>query len=1092
MTARLRSLAATLLLASLAVAGEAPRELPPVVYAPLDKETAIDPTGHGVWLPYERFRQWWDRANPDQQQPAQPPLSAAITELSFTGQAEGARARFTIKLTAVAVAEGWSTVELPGDLPLARLTPADPRVVVQRASSIGWLVRPGDTLMGIAKERLGDQGKWRQIAAANPGLDPQKLAVGSRVLVPLPSERVLIHLPAPGSYVLDGEVAVAVGGEAGAPRSFSMPLPEAGALRADLLIPGPEPTITLNSPGAWSGRRDGDATRVQIAPRGNHLALSWQPAVTVGGEAVLTATTGIEVHVAPRSLRYDLVAEVNIARRPVERLRLLVPVGLQVLGIEGELVARWEPVDGGIDIVLVRPADGTVQVSAHLERLIDIAAAGSRIDLPWPRIGGTSRATGSVAVIAHDGVRAGIATAPGLARVDPADLGLEATAAFRFHAEPQPAALDLAVLAPELRAQSATLVRLGVEESTVAARLHVEVRQAGTFTLTVEAPEGWDLLDTAGLAVDEIRPLPGSGGLRCFELQLRSRLLGEGDLTCRFRAPPGLGATPFALAPVRLIGVRAGRGTIAIAAPGAFALQAGERTALAGLDVAEAARQPLLADLARELGRDEELALAFTWQSTAAEAPRARLAAAPRPREISATIEDRITVKDGQLVRSVGIRGEVRYNPATSLTLILPSAWDEVVTVRGTGLSERVKAAVRPDAGLTAWELRFQPPLIGGFQLSVEATVTGPRLAPGQPAQIPVPPLRLEGVGRLTYVAAIARDGAIDLTASAPGLEPVAPADLPSAIGQGAVAGFQGNQTVALALTATRQDLLTLADAGIATASWLAVVGEDGVVRLRGRFAVVSRGRAQLALALPEGTSLVEAAVDGRPARASKREDGAVVLPMPADGGEHRVALVAEGRLAGGPPGWCGSVAVDLPRLAVTAGSPAVPVARSEVELRLPARWLVTGWSGDLAPEGHRGATLGLGDREDGLSVPVTASGVPRLAGRVGDGGTVVVGVLHERAQLLLLVLGCAVAFAGLWWLSRRPLVGLAALGVLVVLAVLAVEAWIAVAVAMLLGGLGGAAAAAIAAGLRALNARRAAAKRVEPDPWLEQGGKAP
>ena len=1084
-----------LVIAGLVHAGDPPRELPPIVYAPLDKETPLDPRGHGVWLPYERFRQWWERATPEAQTPAQPPLAAALTEATFIGQVEGARARFAVHLTTVAVAEGWSVIELPGDLPFTRLTPADPRVVIQRAASIAVLIQPGDTLSGIAKARLGDGQRWQVIAAANPGLDPQKLVVGSRIIVPLPSERLLVHLPAPGMYVLDGEAAVAIGGEAGAPRRLTLPLPESGAVRAELLIPGPEPTITVGSPGAWSSRRDSDGTRVLIAPRCVRLELGWQPAVTVGGESVLTADTAFVVQIAPRSVRYDLTATIEIARRPVDRLRLAIPAGMQTLGIEGSAVARWEPVDGGIDIILAKPSSGSLTITAHLERAIEIAGTGSRIELTWPTVAGTSRTTGTVALITHDGVRATITATPGLARVDAADLGVAADAAFRFHAQPQPAVLDLALLTPELRAQSASLVRLGAEETTVATRFHLDVRLAGTFSLTIEAPDSWELLDTGGLAVDEVRPLPANGGLagvRRFELQLRQRLLGEGDLTCRFRAPPGLSATAFTLAPPRLIGARAGRGTVAISAPSAFALQASERSGLVGLDAAEAARQPLLADLVRELGRDEELALAFTWQSTAAESPRARLAASPRPREIAATIEDRITVKDGQVARSATIRGEVRYNPAATLTLILPSAWDELVSVRGQALSERIRGAADPAAATTAWELRFQPPLIGAFQLTIDAAVAAPRLTPGQPAVITVPPLRLEGVGRLTYLAAVARDGAIDLTTSAPGLETMAPADLPAALGQGAVAGFQGNQAVTLSLTATRQDLIALADAGVSRSSWLAVVGEDGVVRLRGRLAAISRGRAQLALALPANATLVEAAVDGRPARASRRDDGAVVLPLPADGGAHSVAVVIEERLAGDVPGWRGSVAIAVPSLATTPGAPPVPVARTEVELRLPARWVVTSWAGDLAAEGSIGATLGLEERDDGLSVPVTASGVSRVAARVGDGGTVMVGVLHQRAQLVLLVLGAGAALLSLWWLWRRPLAALTALAVLAAVCVLAVEAWSAIATATLIGGLAGATGAALTAGIRAWRARRAALHRIEPDPWLEQGGQAP
>lgn len=47
-----------------------------------------------------------------------------------------------------------------------------------------YVVRSGDTLTGIAARLLGDGDRWRELVAANPGLDPKRLFVGKSIRVP--------------------------------------------------------------------------------------------------------------------------------------------------------------------------------------------------------------------------------------------------------------------------------------------------------------------------------------------------------------------------------------------------------------------------------------------------------------------------------------------------------------------------------------------------------------------------------------------------------------------------------------------------------------------------------------------------------------------------------------------------------------------------------------------------------------------------------------------------------------------------------------------------------------------------------------------
>lgn len=47
-----------------------------------------------------------------------------------------------------------------------------------------YVVKKGDTLYGIAKNRYGDGKQWQKIAAANPGLNPGTLKAGQTINLP--------------------------------------------------------------------------------------------------------------------------------------------------------------------------------------------------------------------------------------------------------------------------------------------------------------------------------------------------------------------------------------------------------------------------------------------------------------------------------------------------------------------------------------------------------------------------------------------------------------------------------------------------------------------------------------------------------------------------------------------------------------------------------------------------------------------------------------------------------------------------------------------------------------------------------------------
>jgi len=82
----------------------------------------------------------------------------------------------------------WKGIDQPGPIAPGPIDPAPP------SSGREHVVRAGDRLANIAKQYLGDAGRWQAIVAANPGLDPARLKVGQKLTIP---EAGLAAGPAP-------------------------------------------------------------------------------------------------------------------------------------------------------------------------------------------------------------------------------------------------------------------------------------------------------------------------------------------------------------------------------------------------------------------------------------------------------------------------------------------------------------------------------------------------------------------------------------------------------------------------------------------------------------------------------------------------------------------------------------------------------------------------------------------------------------------------------------------------------------------------------------------------------------------------------
>ncbi|MFM8641241.1 MAG: LysM peptidoglycan-binding domain-containing protein [Phycisphaerales bacterium] len=121
--------------------------------------------------------------------------TTGVTAGSTTGTA-AARTATSAGMSTTSTANASPTSPKPvvptGTTPATGPVPTnfDPRTVVvgpampATAGSRSYVIKSGDTLEAIARAQLGDGQKWRQIASATPGLNPNNLKVGQSITIP--------------------------------------------------------------------------------------------------------------------------------------------------------------------------------------------------------------------------------------------------------------------------------------------------------------------------------------------------------------------------------------------------------------------------------------------------------------------------------------------------------------------------------------------------------------------------------------------------------------------------------------------------------------------------------------------------------------------------------------------------------------------------------------------------------------------------------------------------------------------------------------------------------------------------------------------
>jgi hypothetical protein len=329
--------------------------------------------------------------------------------------------------------------------------------------------------------------------------------------------------------------------------------------------------------------------------------------------------------------------------------------------------------------------------------------------------------------------------------------------------------------------------------------------------------------------------------------------------------------------------------------------------------------------------------LAFTWKRKADDR-RSTLPLRTRARvtELVALGED-----STQVTSSVHL--DVTQGLAREALIALPAGL-VVNQVAGAAVADWTVAG-------TTLTVTFLEPIAAQTSVVISGEVRAPR-----DGRITIPLVRVPSAERETGGVAVDVVGAGEIAGREPrGLEPADASDLGDIVAgheSPSMVAFQftplgGSAPRALTVTVSRYTAQAVLVANVEEARYDVLLGEDGKLLVRARYAVRNNQRSFLAVTLPPQSTLWSAALAGQPIRPGVAPDGGLLLPLrKGRTNEEAPAFVVELLYLQRGPGWTerGTARLALPAVDL-------PVSRTGLTLHYSPRYAVDPQSGAFRAE---------------------------------------------------------------------------------------------------------------------------------------------
>jgi len=460
------------------------RKQPPLV-VPYDGDPTKAEAAGKVLVPYRRYVELWNRANPDRQiEVPRAPVEVSLAGVRYAATLEGERMNLVLTARVRTFGDGAAVLPVPMTglaVQSATLDGKDARLQVGGKGLI--LTLPG-----------GIEGELRIAAVTTP----KTLGRRGSVRLGLP--------PLPGAVM-------------------TVELPDADL---ELEAPGIEGAVTKPPAGAGKPAR----WTVPLGAK-RDVTLRWSPKVGAGAaDRTLSAAAAHDVHafhwamVGVSKIGFTFSAGSN------ERFGLLLPAELTLTGLTGANLRDFREtgrrtVDGVemkvVEIRLHRPATKGYEVTARW--VGKLPALGEPVRVPLPRAADVGRESGTVTLHAAGGMTMKVLTVTGGRRSALAAGGKNArktlqqassvrVARYYWPYRPFRLTVQLArhVVDPEVALDQ--LVRLDRRQVQLLVQANLQAERGRVFGASFTLPAGYELLSAIGPVVEDHYEQQAAGGRR--------------------------------------------------------------------------------------------------------------------------------------------------------------------------------------------------------------------------------------------------------------------------------------------------------------------------------------------------------------------------------------------------------------------------------------------------------------------------------------------------------------------------------------------------------------------------------------------------
>ncbi len=619
----------------------------------------------------------------------------------------------------------------------------------------------------------------------------------------------------------------------------------------------------------WAGHLPADGT----------ARFAWREAATPepGGGLFFTGTADADIRVGGGLLRQSTTLGLQVLQGELDSLVLDLHGPGEVLSLTGAAITGWtvreNPDDDGarlLEVELSRPIQGTAALEIESQTALDALPAETRALRVTPR--GALRHSGHLRVAGEGAVRVAVRDAEGLIQLAPGrfpgrpmtdEEALRRAFVYRFPAADHGFAIHASRVVPETSVSEITVYELGESDRRIHADVELDIREAPLREWEILIPSGYAVAAVAGASVADFTTAatPREDGTRALTVTFREPVQGRHLVSLRLERNAGPEAGEWELQPLVHPAARARRGFVGASAAAGFRLTPARTSGLAEVPLTFFPKQtPRL----QQAFRIREADWAATLDVEALE------------QSIQADVFHLHSLKAGTAHTSVVVNYFVVGAPAAEWRVSLPEDAGNVdVTGQHIGRDWRREGDVvivplsRPTAGAATLLVTYEQPL----------STRGATLATGVARPLGVQSergfIRVVSPEQVRHTVAAEEGPLLAIDASE------LPAEFRVLSNAPTLATWQyTGGDIRAEMEVGWYDPGETADRAVDRATLDSRVSRDGEWVTEASFFVKSTGDPALRMTLPEGATLWETTIDGKPVN-TRRDGDALLVPLP-------------------------------------------------------------------------------------------------------------------------------------------------------------------------------------------------------------------